>query len=117
MNPQNRIKSLLISGLLFIMPLAGVAEMFKLSDGTIMEGETVNGEPYGHWTITYPDGQVDEGEIVNGQQHGYWTEIYPDGRVRTGQMVNGKAHGQVTITYPDGTVEEVRYRYGHLIKD
>ena len=84
----------------------------KLSDGTVMEGYTVNGEPFGHWTITYPDGRIDKGKIVNGQQHGYWTETYPDGMVRKGQMVNGKAHGEITIIYPTGATDKFQYVNG-----
>ena len=75
MNPKKRIKSLVIAGLLLIVPLAGVAETITLPDGEVMEGkgEIVKGKV----TIAYPDGRVMEGKIVNGKKHGYWTITFP----------------------------------------
>ncbi len=47
MNPQKRIKGLVMASLLLIRPLAGVAETTTLPDGAVMEGEFVNGKEHG----------------------------------------------------------------------
>jgi hypothetical protein len=44
-------------------------EMEKLSfnDGSVYEGETVNGKPHGKGKMTYADGRVEEGKWKDGK--------------------------------------------------
>jgi hypothetical protein len=36
-----------------------------LENGTVYEGETLNGKPHGKGKMTYPDGKVEEGRFEN----------------------------------------------------
>ncbi len=61
-----KIKILAVLVVALITPLAGIAEVITLSDGTVSEGPMVDGQEHGHWVITRPDGTVWEGQFVNG---------------------------------------------------
>ena len=66
----------------------------KLPDGTVMEGPIADGEPQGHFVITFPDGTVMEGAIGDGERQGHWIIKLADGTVKEGLFVNGVKQGQ-----------------------
>ena len=39
----------------------------KSDDGSVYEGETLNGKPHGKGKMTYKDGRVEEGNWENGK--------------------------------------------------
>ena len=84
-----KIKILAVLVAALITPLAGIAEVITLSDGTILEGSYVNGQEHGHWVTTLSDGTVMEGPYVNGQKHGRWVLKDGNGMVE-GLYVNGQ---------------------------
>ena len=101
-----KIKILAVLVAALITPLAGIAEVITLSDGTILEGSYVNGQEHGHWVFTFPDGMVMEGQYVNGQEHGHWVTTLSDGTVMEGPYVNGQKHGHWVLKAGNGMVEE-----------
>ncbi len=101
-----KLKILAVLALL-IMPLAGIAEVIKQPDGTVIEGRTINIPDgykvfHGKTVIWFPGGVVSKGMMVYGEKHGHWTQTDP----------NGKLHGQAVIESPDGTVETFQYVNG-----
>ena len=69
------------------------------------EGETINEEPNGIGTLTYPGGHNYEGEWKNGEQYGKGTFTWSDGRKYSGMFKNGKPYEKGTYTHLDGTVK------------
>jgi len=111
-------------------------------DGSVYEGDFVNGEFHGKgkftWkedgvTIIYEGGFVNgvfqgkgkktwtdngdcyEGDFFDGAQHGKGKLKYADGRVYIGDYANGKRNGKGKMTYPDGKVEEGRFEDGKFV--
>ena len=68
------------------------------------EGETINEEPNGIGTLTYPGGNKYEGEWKDGEQHGRGTFTWSDGKKYTGMFKNGKPFGKGTYANIDGTM-------------
>ena len=127
MTPQQRIKSLVMAGLvmLLIMPLAEATEIVAegeyvggekhgywiemRGDGTVWKGLYVHGKKHGKWVGRHDSAggegsTVWEGQYVNDKRHGKWTAKFPSGSVTEGSYVDGKEHGQWILKYPDGSV-------------
>jgi hypothetical protein len=86
------------------------------SDGTVLEGDWVDGEPHGKGTgkSTYSDGEFYVGEYVDGREHGKGKYTYSNGAVYEGDWVDGREHGKGKCTYKDGSVLEGDYVDGWL---
>ena len=103
----------------------------RYGDGALeAEGQHVNGEKYGTWTIFSQDGRDRQGgPYVNGKREGTWTFYWGEGEVgrEVGPYVNDERHGTWTgydqsgnrlgtIRYENGTrvsgfgADEVRVR-------
>jgi len=71
--------------------------------------ETVKGK------LTFNDGSVYEGDIVNGKPHGKGTLTYVYGGVYEGDWVNGEQTGMGKMTYPNGEVDEGRFQDSEFV--
>jgi multiple sugar transport system permease protein len=113
-------------------------EKLTLPDGSVYEGDFVNGELHGKGKKTYPDGMVYEGDWVNGKQNGkgklitanstyegdfvdgYMTGrgkmIFASGDVYEGQVVSGKPDGIGKYTWADGYTKEGSFRDGNFVE-
>jgi antitoxin component YwqK of YwqJK toxin-antitoxin module len=77
--------------------------------------ESVISKPTGEKLI-FEDGSVDEGDFVDGKFHGKGKITYADGRVDEGDYSNDKKNGQGKMTYPDGKVEEGEWKDGEFVQ-
>lgn len=66
----------------------------------------------GRWIRRYGNGTVQEGEVVEGKRHGRWVTRREDGAVREGSYVEGKPHGQWVTRHKSGKREVVTYKHG-----
>ena len=99
---------------------------FTYDDGSIYEGEFVDGKVHGQGTYTWSDGTMYEGTFESGLLHGegrlMWpsgamydgpfqagemagtgTKTWPSGATYTGDFVDGRIEGTGTMAWPDGT--------------
>lgn len=53
-------------------------------------------------TLHYGNGSVYEGEVVNGQREGFGKIVFPDGGVYEGEWKNNKMNGKGTLLYANG---------------
>ena len=70
------------------------------SDGSVYEGEWVNGKKEGHGKICFSSGGVYEGEWKNDKQDGFGSFQYANGRVYEGTFQGGDRHGFGSYWYP-----------------
>ena len=63
------------------------------NDGSVYEGDLVNGKPHGKGKLTYIYGSVYEGDWVDGEQTGLGKMTYPDGKVDEGRFMNSEFVG------------------------
>jgi hypothetical protein len=75
----------------------------------ILMTETVKGR------LTYNDGSVYEGDIVNGKPHGKGKLTYVYGGVYEGDWFDGEQTGIGKMTYPDGEVDEGRFQNSEFV--
>ena len=73
-----------------------------LMDGTIYEGNFINGLFSGIGTLTFPDGTLYEGQFQRGKYSGYGVYTRIDEMKFEGRFKNGKVSGPGLITFPDG---------------
>ncbi len=66
----------------------------------------------GQWIRRYGNGTVHEGEVVEGKRHGRWVIRRADGAVVEGSYVEGKRHGQWVTRHKSGKREVVTYKHG-----
>jgi hypothetical protein len=85
---------------------------YTFLDGTLYEGDSVEGKMHGHGTRTYVDRTVYKGDWVKGKMHGHGTRTYVDRTVYEGDWVDDKRHGRGKQTVPDGIVYEGEWRDG-----
>lgn len=71
-------------------------------DGSVYDGEFLDGQRHGHGIYKWPDGTVYEGGFVHGQRQGQGTYTWPDGAVYKGDFQAGQFHGHGVLTWPDG---------------
>ena len=76
----------------------------RFPDGSVYEGEFVNGAPEGQGKITFADGGTYEGGWVDGVISGTGTAVYANGVVYTGDFANAVHHGVGTMTNPNGYI-------------
>ncbi|WP_461253746.1 hypothetical protein [Treponema sp. R8-4-B8] len=62
-------------------------------DGSVYEGDLVNGKPHGKGKLTYIYGSVYEGDWVDGEQTGLGKMTYPDGKFDEGRFMNSEFVG------------------------
>lgn len=80
---------------------------FQISSaGNHMHGFTLSGKGILHHT----DGSIYEGEFVNGVFDGNGTYRFSDGTTYTGQFKKGKMHGAGTMTHPNGSTEKGTFK-------
>lgn len=66
----------------------------------------------GRWIRRYGNGTVQEGEVVEGKRHGPWVIRGADGAVVEGSYVEGKRHGQWVTRHKTGKRQVVTYKHG-----
>jgi hypothetical protein len=86
--------------------------IYRYPDGSVYQGEFVNGDRQGQGTYRYADGGVYQGQFVKGQRHGQGTHQYPDGEVYEGEFVNGYRHGKGICKCSNGSVYQGEFRKG-----
>lgn len=87
----------------------------SFADGSMREGNFVDGVLSGPGKEREADGTLREGNFVRGGLQGEARFTYADGRVYEGATVYGRADGLGRVTYPDGTVERGYYTPAGLI--
>ena len=81
-------------------------------DGSIYNGELMNGKPHGKGLITFgsdaPDIKTYEGDFFNGMAHGKGVTTYhpEQNGSHFGLYENGYRQGKGTSTWPDGSIYE-----------
>jgi len=79
----------------------------KLEDGSVYEGDIVNGKPHGKGKITSTTGNVEEGNFVKGKLNGKGVmRTKNNSIVYEGNWLDGKMTGKGKMTYSSGIVEE-----------
>jgi len=85
-------------------------EKITLEDGSVYEGELVNGVPHGKGKCTSSTGGgiviVYEGDWVEAKRTGKGKQTFSNGNVFEGDFVDDKLHGKGKQTYCDGDVYE-----------
>jgi hypothetical protein len=92
-----------------IEPVMGkpIREKLIFEDGSVDEGDFVEGRLHGKGKRTYNDGAVYIGDFVNGLRHGKGKTTNANGDVHEGDYANGNSHGKGKYTWADdGTVYE-----------
>ena len=74
------------------------------------EGKWKNDKMCGHGIMMYNDGIIFEGEFNDNDLSGYGTVIYPDGSKYVGEVKDEKQHGKGICTWPDGTFYEGEWK-------
>jgi len=108
-------------------------------DGSVYEGDLINGNPHGKGKITFADGNMYEGDWVNGKRHGKGKSAFTNGdkyegdyandqrngkgkytfkngNIGEGDYVNGKLHGSEKTTFPDGRIQYAIWDNGTFIR-
>eukprot|EP00598_Pedospumella_elongata_P002417 CAMPEP_0184978546 /NCGR_PEP_ID=MMETSP1098-20130426/9003_1 /TAXON_ID=89044 /ORGANISM="Spumella elongata, Strain CCAP 955/1" /LENGTH=211 /DNA_ID=CAMNT_0027501695 /DNA_START=9 /DNA_END=644 /DNA_ORIENTATION=+ len=63
-------------------------------------------------TISYPDGTIYEGDLVNGKRHGYGKSTTAEGTVYEGDWENDLPHGNGSTVFANGSVYTGEFRAG-----
>lgn len=87
----------------------------RFEDGTMYEGEFVNGRPQGKGTMTYVGGAVYKGEWHYGLREGQGSWFYPDGGYYIGGWQRGRKHGKGKLIKKDGTEIEGTWEYDRMV--
>jgi len=89
----------------------------KFDDGSVYEGNFVNGKPEGKGTMKYVGGASYSGEWHYGLREGEGTWNYPDGGSYIGSWVRGRRHGRGTLKKKDGTVIVGEWKDDRMISE
>ena len=89
----------------------------KFDDGSVYEGNFVNGRPEGKGTMKYVGGASYIGEWHYGLREGEGTWNYPDGGSYIGSWVRGRRHGRGTLKKKDGTVIVGEWKDDRLVSE
>lgn len=82
------------------------------SDGSVYEGNFLNGERSGFGKCVKPSGNTYEGEWKNDRRHGKGVEWYSDGSTYKGNFVDGRKHGLGIYRNPEGGSYEGKWKAG-----
>jgi hypothetical protein len=85
-----------------------------LPDGSVFEGDFVEGEMTGHGKRVYPNGASYEGDFFRGEQHGKGKYIYPDGSIYDGYFKERQRCGKGKLTFANGDVFEGHFEKHHF---
>ena len=86
--------------------------MLFRSDGSVYEGDFLEGKFHGQGTYTFANGDYYTGAWENSKRNGYGIYQWTDGTRYEGQFLDGKRHGQGTLTYANGAVESGLWENG-----
>ena len=104
-------------------------------DGSIYEGDLVNGKPHGNGKMTFIDDDFYEGDFVDGKPHGNgkYTEteyeidetldiVKQTGNIVTfaiyeGDFFEGKYHGKGKQTFTNGKVKDGNWKEGRFVEE
>ena len=75
-------------------------------DGSVYEGEFVDGKRNGKGKYTYADGTVYEGDFIDGNFNGKGKYTFANGDVYEGDFIDDKRTGKGKYTFANGTVYE-----------
>jgi hypothetical protein len=89
-----------------ISPAGNSRGTFKYADGSLYEGELVDGLPHGKGVLRFIDGGVYEGEFVDGDRHGLGIMKYSTGGIYEGEFSDDAEHGKGILKYADGGLYE-----------
>ena len=89
----------------------------KFDDGSVYEGNFVNGKPEGKGTMKYVGGASYIGEWHYGLREGEGTWNYPDGGSYIGSWVRGRRHGRGTLNKKGGTVIVGEWKDDRLVSE
>ena len=92
----------------------GYGTKIQTSNGLKVVGEWRKGLPYGQVTATMPDGYKYVGEVRNNFKNGKGTIIYSDGRKYEGEWRDDYEHGQGTITFKSGNKYVGEFKKGEI---
>jgi hypothetical protein len=92
-----------------------VKKKINYTDGTVYEGDVVDGKCHGKGKIIYPDGKSYEGEWVN-NDYKKGKMIYPSGSVYEGDWFDGEPHGKGKFTLAKGAVLEGDWNNGEMYR-
>ena len=85
-----------------------------LPDGSVYEGQFVNGFFDGQGVMTYANGQQYKGEFKDGLWDGEGVLLYTDGSKYEGHFEEGQLSGDGMITYADGSTFKGRFKDGEI---
>lgn len=89
----------------------------KFDDGSVYEGNFVNGKPEGKGTMKYVGGASYIGEWHYGLREGEGTWNYPDGGSYIGSWVRGRRHGRGTLNKKGGMVIIGEWKNDRLVAE
>ena len=89
----------------------------KFDDGSVYEGNFVNGKPEGKGTMKYVGGASYIGEWHYGLREGEGTWNYPDGGSYIGSWVRGRRHGRGTLNKKGGMVIVGEWKDDRLVSE
>jgi|GEM_PF-1374912 len=86
------------------------------TNGFIYEGDFLNDSLHGKGKLTAPDGNVGyEGDFADDRKNGKGKMTYNNGCIYEGDFVDDKRNGKGKMTYPDGRVEDGNWKDGKFI--
>ena len=89
----------------------------KFDDGSVYEGNFVNGKPEGKGIMKYVGGASYIGEWHYGLREGEGTWNYPDGGSYIGSWVRGRRHGRGTLNKKGGMVIIGEWKNDRLVAE
>lgn len=89
----------------------------KFDDGSVYEGNFVNGKPEGKGTMKYVGGASYIGEWHYGLREGEGTWNYPNGDSYMGSWLRGRRHGRGTLKKKDGMVIVGEWKNDRLVAE
>lgn len=89
----------------------------RFPDGSMYDGNFVNGRPQGWGTMIYASGAVYVGGWHYGLRDGQGTWKFPDGGSYVGEWQRGRRHGKGKLINKDGTVIKGIWEYDKLVTE
>jgi len=89
----------------------------KFDDGSVYEGNFMNGKPEGKGTMKYVGGASYIGEWHYGLREGEGTWNYPNGDSYMGSWLRGRMHGRGTLKKKDGMVIVGEWKNDRLVAE
>ena len=88
----------------------------EFSNGSVYEGEFLNGKMHGQGKYTWPSGDSYEGGFADGAFEGYGVYTHASGSRYEGAHHNDKRHGEGILYHASGEIEKVVYENGTLVE-